>query len=240
MKRVGIFIAAALPFGLSQVALSADMPQKAPAPVYKTVAPNDPWAGFYVGVEGGEGWASTHVENLASSTGTLKDRGSFFGGTVGYNWQWSNLVLGIEGDYSSANISAIGHDAAVAPTCTAGGLGECGAKLSSLGTVRARLGYAFDRTLVYATIGEGFGELKGMQSNGAGSFSGTKTSSGLVYGGGLEVLLFPNWSAKIEYLRVDLGDGPTFSTVGLVPLRNIKDWQADIVRVGLNYKFGAP
>jgi outer membrane immunogenic protein len=211
-----------------------------PALAAPPAAPMFNWTGFYVGVVGGEGWASTRVESLGGSTGTLKGRGSLFGGTAGYNLQWSNWVAGVEGDYSSASISVFGHDAAVAPICTAAGLGECGAKLGSFGTVRGRLGYAFDRMLVYATVGEGFGKLNAMQTNSAGSFSAAKTSSGLVYGGGIEAMLLPNWSAKVEYLHADLGDGPTFTTVGLVPLRNIKDWKTDTVRVGLNYKFSAP
>jgi outer membrane immunogenic protein len=222
-------------------AFASDMPVR--APVYKAAAPvpYDPWAGFYVGIEGGEGWSRTHVviPGTAFDTGSIKGHGGLIGGTVGYNWQWTNWVAGIEADYGWSHIAAIGHDAAVFPTCTAGGIGQCGATLESFGTARGRLGYSFNRLLVYGTAGLGFGDLKGIISNPGSAITGTgsKTNTGFVYGGGLEAMLGQNWTAKIEYLHVDLGDGPVV-TNGTA--RQALDWKTDIVRVGLNYKFGDP
>jgi outer membrane immunogenic protein len=201
------------------------------------------WSGFYVGAEGGAVRGNTKIEGFFGGgpivTPTLHDSGGIFGGTAGYNWQSGLFVFGIEGDASWTNINPQGHDDLVFPTCTAGGIGTCGAKLDFLGTVRGRAGIVVaNNFLVYATGGGAFGDIKAMITNpGSGTSSGSNTNSGSVWGGGLEAMLWQNWSAKIEYLHVDLGNGKIFSYGGGGDTAHFKDWNANIVRFGLNYKF---
>jgi outer membrane immunogenic protein len=169
----------------------------------------------------------------------LHGNGGIAGGTLGYGWQSGAFVFGIEGDASWANIDPRGRDAVVFPDCTAGGLGVCGAKLESLETIRARLGYSAGNVLVYATGGGAFGEIKSSIVQPLTSGAGSKHSSGWTVGGGVEAMLGQNWSAKIEYLHINLGDN-NFPYAVAAGIGQSLGWKADIVRLGLNYKFGAP
>jgi outer membrane immunogenic protein len=229
MKKIlvaGITVAAFC----SAPALAADMPVKAPY-----VAPMFNWTGFYLGIEGGDGWGSTNHTNTLNggSPGPARISGALFGGTYGYNWQSGNFVLGLEGDISWSSIKKTFVD----PTggfCFAGV--ECFTKLRWLGTDRARIGYAWDRTLVYATVGFAYGDVS------AGIITdpnnGSKLRTGWTWGGGLEWAFAPNWSAKLEYLFVDLGEKPIYRSPGGTPENVLVN--SNIVRVGLNYKFGDP
>ena len=122
-------------------------------------------------------------------------------------------MIGVEGD-----IQASGAEDTFAPW-----------KFSNpwFGTVRARAGYAVSNILFYGTAGLAFGELTG-QTFGQ---SESHTSAGWTAGVGAEFGLAPNWSAKIEYLFVDLADS-NFSITG-VP----NGYQFGLVRVGVNYHF---
>ena len=108
--------------------------------------------------------------------------------------------------------------------------------------MRGRVGYAFDRCLVYATGGAAFGDIRANFSNGPISRS---TETGWTVGAGIEVALGPNWSAKAEYLFVDLTDGSCTTACSiadpngppLVPNVAVK-FDESIVRGGVGYKFG--
>lgn len=239
MKKI-LLAAVAFAVPLGAPVFAADMPAR--APVYKAAAaPVFNWTGAYAGIQGGWGWGDLdRVESLINptQTGHLHGDGGLAGGTLGYNCQSSNWVVGVEADYAWSDIRVGGHNATVFPLCTNGGIGTCGAKLENFGTVRGRLGYAVDRVLFYGTAGLGFGDLKGFVSQPFfGSGSSTKFSTGFVYGGGIEAIIVNNWSAKIEYLHYDAGDSSKFQNATVV-VNRADDWSADIVRVGLNYKFG--
>jgi len=93
-----------------------------------------------------------------------------------------------------------------------------------------------DRWLVYGTVGDAFS--KSTQHQGA-FFLGAKDIDGLAYGGGVEWAFAPSWSAKIEYLRLDFGHPNIFSPLNVINVRNdMRDM--NVVRIGLNYKFGDP
>ena len=102
-------------------------------------------------------------------------------------------MFGLEGDIDWSNIKG-----SITTTC----LGTCQTSNNWLGTARGRVGYAFDRFLPYLTAGAAFGDVKGSVA-GVGSFSETKV--GWAGGAGLEYAFIDNWSAKLEYLYVDLG-----------------------------------
>jgi outer membrane immunogenic protein len=189
-----------------------EMPVKAPA----YVAPLYDWTGFYVGINGGYGFGRSQFSAPSPSSGFNVD-GGMAGGTVGYNYQIGHAVLGIEGDVDA--------DWAKGSTLCAGV--SCTVKNNWLSTVRGRLGYAAGRFMPYITGGAAFGDLK-TSIPGIGSASETKT--GWTAGGGVEAKIAGPWSAKLEYLHVDLGSGA--SIVG-----SEASYHTDIVRAGLNYKF---
>ena len=197
------------------------------------------WTGIYLGVNGGytfggSAWSDSVTGN---SSGTFGTSGFAFGGTVGADYQAGSLVFGVEADGDWANASGFGTFTATS-LCAAG----CVTKNTWLSTARGRVGYAFDRYLVYATAGAAFGDIRANFSNGPISRS---TESGWTLGAGIEVALGRNWSAKAEYLFVDLADGSctTACTIAnpngpaLVPNVAVK-FDESIVRAGVGYKFG--
>ena len=153
-------------------AFAADMAArvyKAPPPV----APMFSWTGFYVGLNGGYGWGHDPVSfSAANAAGvpyfaggavpggvTTNPAGGLFGGQIGYNYQWSSFVAGIETDIDWASIKGNG-----AVSTTAVGFAPFTTtvqqKLTSLGTFRGRLGFAADRALFYGTGGLAYGRTQ--------------------------------------------------------------------------------
>lgn len=208
---------------------------------------------------------------ISSTTYSQSPAGWLGGGQAGFNWQTGHIVLGAEGDWDLARQ----RDNLQINNFIASGVADAPAtygyndeeKINWLATARARLGWASGYSLAYVTGGVawggvesnyafqaqslggiGFGQRTFTSGPGAASFSTTKT--GWVIGSGVETSLgwmgANNWSAKLEYLYVDLG---TVSNSFAVPAlastpattytigsnTHIRD---NIVRVGLNYRFG--
>lgn len=212
--------------GVSIIALgataanAADMPRrvvtKAPPVVYEPVYN---WSGLYIGINGGGGWGDTNESGPFSVGSGHNISGGLIGGTIGYNWQFNQLVFGVEGDIDWARIRGTGFCGAGAFTCTTDG--------RWIGTARARLGYAMGRFMPYVTAGAA---AVGVRNTIAGIGSATDTKGGWTAGVGLEAALVGNWTGKIEYLYVDAGRGA--SVAG-----SEADFRANLVRVGLNYRF---
>ena len=188
------------------------------------------WTGFYTGLNGSYAWGRSGWSDPAvgADSGRFKTSGGLVGGQIGYNWQTGALVLGIETDADWMNVK--GSTAGVGGVCAADGGGQCQTQQSWMGTTRARVGYAFDRWLPYVTGGVAYGNVQAVQPNG----TSTNTNVGWTAGGGLEYAFDRNWSAKVEYLHVDLGTatfmGAASGTSSLaVPITN------EIVRAGINY-----
>lgn len=219
----------------SGYAFAADLPQPA-GPMYTKAPMEAPpaWTGFYLGIEGGYGWGSAEqTDGLGFDSGRYDVDGGLIGGTVGYNWQLSNIVLGVEGDESWADIngsSALG-------ACGVGVAGSCHAKLDALGTLRGRLGVAFGNFLPYVTGGLAIGDLHASEDGGG---SGSSTEAGWTFGGGMEWMFAPQWSAKVEYLYADLGNHNIFTDpvgVGGAPVAENVKFTTNIIRGGINYHF---
>jgi len=185
------------------------------------------WTGFYAGINGGYGWGTSSWSAVPGTS--IKPSGGMFGGTLGYNIQTGMIVLGIEGDFDWSGLSG----------SVACGVGvNCETSSDWLATVRGRIGYSFDRWMPYLTGGGAFGDVKATASApllGA-AVSSSSTQAGWTLGGGVEFAFMPNWTAKVEYLHVDLG---SFDT-GPAPLVNSVSYKQDIVRAGLNYRFTGP
>jgi len=277
MKRIllsALLVASAVP------ALAADLSVKArpmppPIPVWT-------WDGFYIGINGGYSWgrSNTTVSYFNTITGapiippagSITDAGfnldgGVFGGQIGYNWQFSSWLFGLEADAQWS-----GQKGSAAFLCSAAGLlpGACfpgstflpvgtlgvglavDKKLEWFGTFRGRLGVlASPSWLLYVTGGLAFGEvqtdavLTSINPGGvivAAAGSSSKTHAGWTIGGGIEGNLGGNWTAKAEYLYMDLGSFDTTVTVPVALIgANIGSRVTDnIFRVGINYHFSPP
>jgi outer membrane immunogenic protein len=197
-----------------------------PPPVYKaprSVVAYYNWTGFYAGINGGYGFGTSNWDFPPVSN---KPKGGMVGGTLGYNWQSGSIVYGIEGDWDWSMMKG-------SVVC---GIGTCETKNTWLATARARLGYAFDRWLPYVTGGGAFGNVKATNSV---LSSASSTQVGWTFGGGLEYAFMGNWTAKLEYLYVDLGKFNCGVACGAVVTDNVS-LKENVIRAGLNYKFSGP
>jgi outer membrane immunogenic protein len=227
LKFFGTGLAALALLASSFSAQAADIPP----PVYKggirPVVAYYNWTGFYVGVNAGYGWGTSTA--TGAITGSVKPKGALVGGTIGYNYQVGSIVYGVEGDWDWSGVKgSVG-----CPVGTA----TCAAESNWLATFRGRFGYAFDRWLPYFTVGGAYGDVKTTYTPIAGAVVSTsKSQLGWTAGVGLEYAFLGNWSAKIEYLYVDLGK----YTAGIAPLTSNVSFKENILRAGLNYKFAGP
>ena len=265
MNKISTLLcAAAAVAALSAPATAADMrmPVKAPPPVVAVFN----WTGFYIGANGGYGWGTQRDVNVTETFngiitpvgvfpgvgnfGRLEPAGGFLGGQIGYNWQapGSNWVWGVETDLQWSNIK---DDAVatlpygVAPnSITIAGA----AKVDWFGTFRGRVGYAWDRVLVYATGGLAYGSTSfALAMTDTLGFSaaagGSSTNTGYAVGGGLEWAFAPNWSMKGEYQYINLGnrhvDAPEFRLGVVTPWAVHSESRVDFhtARLGVNYRF---
>jgi len=216
MKSLSSALGAALAvFALTSAASAADMPARTYTKAPPMVAAYN-WTGLYIGLNGGYGWVDSGGSNPGGFVG---------GGQIGYNWQamGSPLVLGLEADLQGADIDE---------SATAGGV-TATQRAKAFGTVRGRIGYAFDRAMIYATGGWAYTRTSLDLTGPGGSISSSDWSSGWALGGGLEYAFMGPWTVKLEYLHVDSGD-VTLSLAG-VPVTGSYDM--NVVRAGLNYRF---
>jgi outer membrane immunogenic protein len=154
---------------------------------------------------------------------TIKGDGWFAGGTLGYNLQRGQWVVGVEADLSWADLRGKTEEA----NCMLV-LGDCRTTIDWFGTLRARAGILINPTaLVYATGGFAWAGIEHRDFN--GNRSDTK-KSGWTIGGGVEAAIGGNWTAKAEYLYLDFGQTPA---AGIIH----DHVHVHILRVGLNYRF---
>jgi outer membrane immunogenic protein len=219
MKR--LFVAGVALVGLTGAAVAADLPPGG-APYYTApyALPVFTWTGFYVGVNGGGGFGNSAWDTTSSFSTT----GALVGGTIGYNYQMGPAVLGAEGDIDWSNIKGTTTTGA----CPAG----CTTSDSWLSTLRARLGYAAGRFMPYVTGGGAFGNINAATP---GLVGGGATNVGWTVGAGLEFAIAGHWSAKAEYLYVDLGKFNCGAGCG-APSDNVS-FTTSLVRGGINYRF---
>jgi outer membrane immunogenic protein len=220
MKRVLLALVSLA--ALTGTAAAADLPRPAPAPYYKApvAVPVYNWTGFYIGINGGAGFGRSTWD----TTGGFNTSGGLVGGTLGYNWQAGQAVFGLEGDIDWANINGTTNNA-----CPFG----CKTTDSWLSTVRGRLGYAADRFMPYITGGAAFGNIKASTPGFAG---GNSDRAGWTIGAGLEFAIAGNWTAKAEYLYVDLGRFNCGLSCSLFTTDNVS-FKTNLIRAGVNYRF---
>ena len=233
MKRSGFLVAAVAASVLSAPAFAADVAPVRPqgAPVYQAPSPVYDWSGFYLGLNGGYvlGRTSWSDPLAGADSGRFDANGGTIGGQVGYNWQTGRAVIGLESDINWAKLNGT---AATGGVCATNGGGECRTEQSWFGTTRGRIGYAFGNFLPYVTGGLAYGNVKAVQPNGTSS----DTKTGWTAGGGLEVGLTKSWTAKAEYLHLDLGTATFMGAASGTNTLNVPITE-DILRAGLNYRW---
>jgi outer membrane immunogenic protein len=272
MKRLLIGISAAASL-IATGALAADLPARTytKAPVY--VDPGFDWTGFYIGGNLGYSWGrSSDTSSITNAAGTAvlfsgTDRtdlnGIVGGGQFGYNWQMQNWVFGLEADIQGTGEKGTHNYLCPTSTCLPNIVGAAvvlgpavsealSQKIDWFGTVRGRIGVlAAPKVLLYATGGLAYGEVNSnatiapVTTGVSAAFPGVNsTNVGWTLGAGVEGVISGNWTARLEYLYVDLGrvNGSFATTIGTTNLvSNFSSHITDnILRVGVNYKFGGP
>lgn len=208
-----------------------------------TAAPVFSWTGFYIGGNVGYGWADEHqqVQDTPAAHMDFAPEGVIAGGQIGYNIQTKGLVLGVEAslDWSGVEDNSTfvpGRDIRTHESIT---------QLQGIADVSGRVGVALDRTLIYGKAGVAWGSfdhkynLTDAQGVTEHYTSDTITSTGWLVGGGLEFALSNNWTAKAEYNYIDFGTN-TFVMKSAFVQATDSDYTVQIVKGGVNYKFGAP
>ncbi len=221
-------------------------------PVYKAPPVNWSWTGFYAGLNAGGGIATGEYLDPCFTCADIKVQPlvGTIGGQLGYNWQWQALVAGLEGDLNwvSANKSI--------PNALDDGnryAGFANFKMDAFGSIRGRMGLAYENAMVYVTGGPAFGHFNqnvqlGNFFNSAPNLTATDNSwhAGIAAGAGVEVMMTNNWSFRGEFLALMFQDAnsnyvnnagvPTNCSNGVSCGINFTN-TIEVVRLGVNYKF---
>ena len=272
-----LLLASAATALLTGAASAADLPRRAAPPPVFTPVPVFTWTGAYFGINAGYAFdASSRTNNtfavpfpyaapgtVASFRNRSQD-GFSGGGQIGYNWQLtpgSGVVIGVEADAQYLDFGRNRNNAFISGAVAPGYYVTDPRGLSSLdyfGTVRGRLGYAFDRTLVYGTGGFAYGS--GSADRSFGGYAGNDSfRTGYAVGGGIEYALptdsFLNFfrsnavTLKVEGLYVNLDRNTRNQGAFVINAANNfpvvynnigrRDDEFAVIRAGLNYKFGS-
>jgi outer membrane immunogenic protein len=275
MKKILLSSVALL--GLTAGAMAADLPsRRAPAPY--VAVPVFTWTGFYIGANAGYGFDTGSNSNGAFAVGPATGTGRTLsgplapyngtvvpgatgstdgfvgGGQIGYNYQIGNIVVGIEADAQYADLAGNRSGVTALAPAVAGFAGAVGNRggIDWFGTVRGRVGYAWDRLLVFGTGGFAYGDGSDTCNStfAAGRCTGNNgLRTGWTAGGGVEYAFTPNLTGKLEALYVNLDRNSASSryvgdfvaagavTPVFVNGRRSRDDEFVVVRAGLNYKF---
>jgi outer membrane immunogenic protein len=221
-------------------ASAADLPVKAP-PLPVVTAYN--WTGCYLGAQAGYGWGrdsdhetvtATGVTSIFSPLNSASLSGGKLGGYLGCNWQMpgSAFVFGVEGDGEWANDKGSTNFHTPAPP------DYYNAKIRWDGSLRGRVGYAFNNVLLYATGGVAFANIneQDVVGGGAPSTSNSSTRTGWTLGAGLDFAFAPRWIARVEYRYADYGTYSYHPVVfgGFTENHKVTD---NTIRFGIAYKF---
>jgi outer membrane immunogenic protein len=213
-------------FGVTANAADLRRPAVA-APAY--VSPPYNWTGFFIGAHIGGGWTNKEFFDPVFGIRGDVDADGFLGGVqIGYNWQTGPWVFGIEGQFSWADLSG----------SAIGGFGSV--EVDYLGSIAGRIGYAWDRVMLYVKGGGGYAHDRyNVTALGVAlATADSDTRWGWMLGAGLEYGFTPNWSMKIEYNYMDFGsDSVSFASI-VGPFTLDIDQQIHVVKAGINYRFG--
>jgi outer membrane immunogenic protein len=212
--------------GVAAFALSIGGALAADLPVYEAPpAPPPPaftWTGFYIGAQGGWAWGQAEVDIGAPDDDEFDVDGWMVGGFAGYNYQFASpLVVGIEADIEAAGIDGNDDDPV---------FGSADTEVRVQGSIRSRVGYAFDRLLPYITAG--FAAARPDVDTTAAGESDDDLEWGWTAGAGLEFAATDHLFVRGEYRFTDLGDFDNQDDNG-----DLQDLRTHSVRVGAGWKF---
>ena len=234
-----ILLGTAAVVALTVTASAADLPSRKAPVAYAPVAMAYSCTGFYVGGRIGYAWAETRgrVYNPGGvfvGADTVKAQGLLGGVHAGYNMQSGSIVYGLEADLEAANVRG-------SKTLINGDFVKT--RLGTQGSLRGRLGYAIDRTLLYVTGGLAIADIQNTYLLGGrvpAIDSISKTRFGWTLGAGIEYAIANNWTARAEYRYTDFGtksDTLVMTYPGFTSKNHVTD---HAVRLGVSYKFGGP
>jgi outer membrane immunogenic protein len=249
MNKVLVGLAGAVALSLSVPANAADLAAhpyvKAPPPAIAAIYD---WSGFYIGINGGGGsshkcWDFLDVTNTRFAEGCHNATGGTVGGQIGYRWQSTQWVFGIEGqgnwaDFTGDNISTLFGD-------------RNRSRIDAFGLITGQVGYTWNNVLFYvkggaAVVGDRYDVFVGPGFLGEGTLIASardQTRWGGTIGAGLEVGFAPNWSVGVEYNHIFLGNRNVdfiAPGVGVVAFTENISQNVDMGLVRLNYRWGGP
>jgi outer membrane immunogenic protein len=246
-----LLTAAAIIAMASGTAMAADMrPAPAPAPVYKApMVPPFSWTGFYIGGNLGAAWTNTNITEANFGLTFNNGNNAVFvaGGQVGFNYQVGSVVFGVEGDFDWA---ANNNNTTVAVIGPLGHSFTASANDRWMATLAGRLGYAFDRWMIYAKGGGGWVGANGFTvTDITTGFTATpgnsSTVTGWLVGGGFEWAFANNWSFRAEYDYFGLSGRSFTIPGGVIPALgaaadtfNTGTSNIQMATVGINFRFG--
>jgi outer membrane immunogenic protein len=241
MRLLALFAAVGLGAALAQSASAADLSMppiyNGPPPAYFT------WTGWYVGLNGGGGGGQTsHTATVNAvglppiTTSNFNTSGGIAGGTIGYNYQMGQWLVGAEADLDWSNIRGTFNGGVPIPGGTAPF--SLSSQLNWLDTTRVRVGWVWDHALFYGTAGAAVGGVTATANASAAAggigaavtAADTQTRFGWTAGAGVEYAFNNYFSVKAEYLYVNLG------TQTQINVDNVK-FNTNIVRAGINLHF---
>jgi outer membrane immunogenic protein len=247
MKKFWLGTIGLVALGMAGPAMAADLPAgtytKAPPPMIPAAYD---WSGFYTGFNGG--WGSSHKcwdallpsGALIGSEGCHDATGGVGGGQVGYRWQTSSWVFGVEGQGDWADLRG-SNTSVLFPAFINN------SKVDAFGLFTGQIGYAWNTVLAYvkggaAATADRF-SVSTNASNVVAGVTGDQTRWGGTVGAGLEFAFAPNWSAAVEYDHLFMQDkSTTFTdpvTGSLFGSDRIRQ-DVDLVTVRVNYRWGGP
>ncbi len=254
MKKA-LFLGVSLAAVATAPALAADLarpytkaPAYMPAPIYS-------WAGFYIGLNGGGGsshncWdlgqAGALVVAPSVREGCHDATGGMAGGQIGYRWQASNWVFGVEAQGDWANLT--GSNLSLASATVFGAPTTNTTKVDAIGLFTGQVGYAFNNVLWYVKGGAAAAHDK---YNGTLAFvppvldQASETRWGGAVGTGVEIGFAPNWSVGVEYDHLFMGTRSINLTLATPPLGGLSRTDdirqsVDMATVRVNYRWGGP
>jgi outer membrane immunogenic protein len=247
MKKLLLGTIGLVALGMAAPASAADLAArpytKAPPPV---VAPIYDWSGFYIGINGGGGSARKCWDFVASpgvtavpfaSQGCHDATGGTVGGQIGYRWQASNWVFGLEGQGNWADFRGQNTSLLFPPDFNR-------SRIEAFGLLTGQIGYAWNNVLFYVKGGGAVTDDKydAFTAGGALLASANETRWGGTVGAGLEYGFAPNWSVGFEYDHLFMGHRNVNLTTpfatGLVFQTDRIRQDVDIGLVRVNYRFG--